>query len=96
MSRTSFAVSRGATGCEMLSEVQEAARAKRASQSWETFATELTGITCEAFQWDMVTENVFIHLKFLLLKNLKKGLSRQGTTLNDYMEPMKSCGDEKG
>lgn len=59
-------------------------------------ATQVTGITCEAFQWDIVEENFFIHLKFLLLKNLKKGLSRQGTTLNDYMEAVKSYGDVKG
>lgn len=88
-------MSRGATGYEMLSEVQEAARAKRSSQSWETFASEVTGKTFEAFQWDIVKESFFIHLKFLLLKNLKKGLSRQGTTLNDFVEPVKSCADVK-
>lgn len=50
-------MSRSDTGYEMLSEVREAARAKRSSQSWETSATEVTGITCEAFQWDVVKEN---------------------------------------
>lgn len=89
-------MNRGATAYEMLSEVQEASRAKRSSQSWETFASAVTSITYEVFQCDIVKENFFIHLKFLLLKNLKKGLSRQGTTPNDYVKAVKSCGDVKG
>lgn len=49
-------MSRGA-GYEMLSEVQESAKAKRSSQRWQTFAAEVTGLTCEAFQGDIVKEN---------------------------------------
>lgn len=89
-------MNRGATVYEMLSEVQEASRAKRSSQRWGTFATEVTSITYEIFQCNIVKENFFIHLKFLLLKNLKTGLSRQGTIPNDYVEAVKSCGDVKG
>lgn len=75
-------MSSGTISYKMLWEMQEAARAKRASQCWESSATEVIGIAWKMLQWGRMKETGFSHLKFLLLRNLEKGPTRQGTTLS--------------